>query len=227
MIIVVGSGLVAVCAAHRLLEAGHDVALTTAHAEFGFPHGGCGLWNTDVLPWPLATLEEAVAAATGSRVACRSQWLVKRLVHRFTDAGGSTSTRVRLKHDAESWSSLGTGMLPLDDIHHVLVADQDVPEPTSSDGTALFSFVNPVHWYGAVVVDGSSPEFDHAGVRADGSVEVWSKVEQHLAPVQRTSLETLQMVWEDDGHALDAARCMQRAHEAVDDFLMSNRLATA
>ena len=35
------------------------------------------------------------------------------------------------------------------------------------------------------------------------------------------------MVWEDDGHALDAARCMQRAHEAVDDFLMSNSLATA
>ena len=227
MIIVVGSGLVAVCAAHSLLEAGHDVTLTTSHAEFGFPHGGCGLWNTTVLPWPLATLDEAVAAASGSLVACRSQWLVKRLVHRFTDAGGHTSTRVRLKHGAESWSSLGTGTLPLDDFDHVLVADQDVPEPTSSDGTALFTFVNPVQWYGAVVVNGSSLEFDHAGVRADGSVEVWSKFEHHLAPVQHMSLETLQMVWEDEGHALDAARCMQRAHEAVDDFLMSNRLAKA
>ena len=66
MIIVVGSGLVAISAAHRLLDFGHDVTLTTAHAEFGFPHGGCGLWNTDVLPWPLTTFEEAVATTSGS-----------------------------------------------------------------------------------------------------------------------------------------------------------------
>tara|TARA_B100000900_G_scaffold146288_1_gene123974 strand:+ start:2898 stop:3581 length:684 start_codon:yes stop_codon:yes gene_type:complete len=226
VIIVVGSGLVAISAAHRLLDFGHDVTLTTAHAEFGFPHGGCGLWNTDVLPWPLTTFEEAVATTSGSLVACRSQWLVKRLVHRFTDAGGRTSTRVRLKHDAASWSSLGTGTLALDNLDHVLVADQDVPEPSSSDGMALFTIVNPVHWYGAVVVDSSSLDFDHAGVRADGSIEVWSKIKQNLDPVQRTSLETLQMVWEDDDQPLDAARCMQRAYDAVDDFLMSNRLAT-
>jgi hypothetical protein len=64
-------------------------------------------------------------------------------------------------------------------------------------------------------------------VRADGSIEAWTKNQHDLATVQRTSLETLQMVWEDEDHALDAARCVQRAHEAVEDFLMSNGLATA
>jgi hypothetical protein len=227
VIVVVGSGLVAVSAAHQLLDAGHEVSLTTAHAEFGFPHGGCGLWNTDLLPWPLATLEEAVAAASGSLVTCRSQWLVKRLVHLFTAAGGRTSNRVRLKSNAGVWVSVGTGTLPLDDIRHIIIADQDVAEPASSDGAALFTFVSPVQWYGAVVTNRTPMNFEHAGVRADGSIEAWTKNQHDLATVQRTSLETLQMVWEDEDHALDAARCVQRAHEAVEDFLMSNGLATA
>lgn len=217
----------AVSAAHRLLESGHDVTLTTAHAEFGFPHGGCGLWNTDVLPWPLQTLEEAVGAMAGSRVACRSQWLVKRLVHRFTTAGGRTSTRVRLTHDAESWNSVGTGTVALAGLEHVLIADQDVSEPAPSSGVMLLTFARPVQWYGAVVVEGAPIPLDHAGTRADGTVEAWTRVEDELLSVQQSSLETMRMTWDDENHALDGARCMQRARDAVDEFLMSNGLATA
>lgn len=227
MMIVVGSGLVAVSAAQRLLDAGHDVMLTTAHAEFGFPHGGCGLWNTDVLPWPLDTYEEAVGTITGVHVACRSQWLVKRLIHRFTTDGGRTSTRVRLKDEDGTWSSVGTGMFPLNDLTHVIIADQDVLEQAPSSGTPLLTFDRPVQWYGAVVIEGSPINIDHAGSRADGTVEAWTKMEDELSSVQHTSLETMRMTWDDEGHVLDAARCMQRAHEAVDDFLMSNRLAEA
>ena len=216
----------AVSAAHRLLESGHDVTLTTAHAEFGFPHGGCGLWNTDVLPWPLQTLEEAVGAMAGSRVACRSQWLVKRLVHRFTTAGGRTSTRVRLTHDAESWNSVGTGTVALAGLEHVLIADQDVSEPAPSSGVMLLTFARPVQWYGAVVVEGAPIPLDHAGTRADGTVEAWTRVEDELLSVQQSSLETMCMTWDDENHALDGARCMQRARDAVDEFLMSNGLAT-
>lgn len=216
----------AVSAAHRLLESGHDVTLTTAHAEFGFPHGGCGLWNTDVLPWPLQTLEEAVGAMAGSRVACRSQWLVKRLVHRFTTAGGRTSTRVRLTHDAESWNSVGTGTVALAGLEHVLIADQDVSEPAPSSGVMLLTFARPVQWYGAVVVEGAPIPLDHAGTRADGTVEAWTRVEDELLSVQQSSLETMRMTWDDENHALDGARCMQRARDAVDEFLMSNGLAT-
>ena len=227
LIIVVGSGLVAVSAASRLLESGHDVTLTTAHAEFGFPHGGCGLWNTDVLPWPLQTIEEAVGAMAGSRVACRSQWLVKRLVHRFTTAGGRTSTRVRLTHDAGTWESVGTGAVPLHVLNHVIVADQDVPEPALSAGAPLLTFERPIQWYGAVVIEGTPIDIDHAGARADGTVEAWTMVEDELLGVQRLSLETMRMTWNDEGHEIDAARCMQRAHEAVDEFLMSNGLGVA
>ena len=216
----------AVSAAHRLLESGHDVTLTTAHAEFGFPHGGCGLWNTDVLPWPLQTLEEAVGAMAGSRVACRSQWLVKRLVHRFTTSGGRTSTRVRLTHDAESWNSVGTGTVALAGLEHVLIADQDVSEPAPSSGVMLLTFARPVQWYGAVVVEGAPIPLDHAGTRADGTVEAWTRVEDELLSVQQSSLETMRMTWDDENHALDGARCMQRARDAVDEFLMSNGLAT-
>ena len=227
MMIVVGSGLVAVSAAQRLLEAGHDVALTTAHAEFGFPHGGCGLWNTNVLPWPLQTFEEAIGATNETLVACRSQWLVKRLIHRFTADGGRTSTRVRLKEENGTWSSAGTGTLPLNDLTHVIIADQDVLEPAPSSGTPLLTFDHPVQWYGAVVVEDSPIKTVHAGTRADGTVEAWTKVESELSSVQHTSLETMRMTWEDDAQLLDAARCMQKSHEAVDDFLMSNRLAKA
>lgn len=227
LIVVVGSGLVAVSAAHRLLESGHDVTLTTAHAEFGFPHGGCGLWNTDALPWPLQTFEEAVGTMTGSRVACRSQWLVKRLVHRFTTAGGRTSTRVRLTHDAGTWNSVGTGTVALSGLEHVLIADQDVSEPAPSSGVTLLTFDRPVQWYGAVVVEGAPIQLNHVGTRADGTVEAWTRVEDELLAVQQSSLETMRMTWDDEDHALDAARCMQRAHDAVDDFLMSNGLATA
>ena len=130
MIVVVGGGLVAVTAAQSLLDQGHDVMLTTAHAEFGFPHGGCGLWDTSVINWPLQTLEEAVAAQDGSHITCRSQWLVKRLVHLFTAAGGRTSTRVRLQQLEGEWHATGTGTVPLADVHHVLLADQDVVEPS-------------------------------------------------------------------------------------------------
>ena len=124
----------AVTAAQSLLDQGHDVMLTTAHAEFGFPHGGCGLWDTSVLDWPLPTLEEAVAVQDRSRITCRSQWLVKRLVHLFTAAGGRTSTRVRLQQLEGEWHATGTGTVPLADVHHVLLADQDVTEPFPSVG---------------------------------------------------------------------------------------------
>ena len=100
-----------------LLDQGHDVMLTTAHAEFGFPHGGCGLWDTFMINWPLQTLEEAVAAQDGSHITCRSQWLVKRLVHLFTAAGGRTSTRVRLQQLEGEWHATGTGTVPLADVH--------------------------------------------------------------------------------------------------------------
>ena len=163
----------------------------------------------------------------GSRVACRSQWLVKRLVHRFTTAGGRTSTRVRLTHDAESWNSVGTGTVALAGLEHVLIADQDVSEPAPSSGVMLLTFARPVQWYGAVVVEGAPIPLDHAGTRADGTVEAWTRVEDELLSVQQSSLETMRMTWDDENHALDGARCMQRARDAVDEFLMSNGLATA
>ena len=58
MIVVIGSGLVAVTAAQSILEQKHDVMLITAHAEFGFPHGGCGLWDITVLDMQIILIQD-------------------------------------------------------------------------------------------------------------------------------------------------------------------------
>lgn len=227
MIVVVGSGLVAVTAAQHLLDAGHDVTLTTAHAEFGFPHGGCGLWTTDVLPWPLDTLEEAVATSINGLVTCRSQWLVKRLVHRFAADGGQTSTRVRFKDEGGTTVTVGTGAVLSPPYHRIFVADQDVPEPAPSIGEPLLNPSSMSTWYGAIVVEGTPMSLDHHGVRSDGSIEVWTQEKEELAPFHSTTLETMQVTWVDDGEALDAARVASRVRDAVDAFLTSGLLDEA
>ena len=117
--------------------------------------------------------------------------------------------------------------MPLDVLNHVIVADQDVPEPALSAGAPLLTFERPIQWYGAVVIEGTPIDMEHAAARADGTVEAWTMVEDELLGVQRLSLETMRMTWNDEGHEIDAARCMQRAHEAVDEFLMSNGLGVA
>lgn len=227
MIVVVGSGLVAVTAAQRLLDVGHDVTLTTAHAEFGFPHGGCGLWTTDVLPWPLDTLEEAVATSTNGLVTCRSQWLVKRLVHRFASDGGQTSTRVRFKDEGGTTVTVGTGGFSSPPYHRIFVADQDVPEPAPSIGEPLLNPSSMSTWYGAIVVEGTPMSLGNHGVRSDGSIEVWTQEKEELAPFHSTTLETMQVTWVNDGEALDAARVASRVRDAVDAFLTSGLLDEA
>lgn len=227
MIVVVGSGLVAVTAAQRLLDVGHDVTLTTAHAEFGFPHGGCGLWTTDVLPWPLDTLEEAVATSTNGLVTCRSQWLVKRLVHRFASDGGQTSTRVRFKDEGGTTVTVGTGAFSSPPYHRIFVADQDVPEPAPSIGEPLLNPSSMSTWYGAIVVEGTPMSLGNHGVRSDGSIEAWTQEKEELAPFHSTTLETMQVTWVNDGEALDAARVASRVRDAVDAFLTSGLLDEA
>ena len=227
MIVVVGSGLVAVTAAQRLLDVGHDVTLTTAHAEFGFPHGGCGLWTTDVLPWPLDTLEEAVATSTNGLVTCRSQWLVKRLVHRFAADGGQTSTRVRFKDEGGTTVTVGTGAVLSPPYDRIFVADQDVPEPAPSIGEPLLNPSSMSTWYGAIVVEGTPMSLGNHGVRSDGSIEVWTQEKEELAPFHSTALETMQVTWVNDGEALDAARVASRVRDAVDAFLTSGLLDEA
>ena len=227
MIVVVGSGLVAVTAAQSLLDRGHNVMLTTAHAEFGFPHGGCGLWDTSVLDWPLPTLEEAVAVQDCSRITCRSQWLVKRLVHLFTAAGGRTSTRVRLQQLEGEWYAAGTGALPLADVRHVVLADQDVVEPSPGVGLPLLSHAQTCSWFGAVVAEGTTVDAEHMGQRADGSIEIWTKVATELENVKPFTLEFMTVVWDKEDEPLNAARCAQRAIEAVHDLMVSGRLAEA
>ena len=224
MIVVVGSGLVAVTAAQSLLDQGVDVTLTTAHAEFGFPHGGCGLWDTSVLNWPLPTLEEAVAAQNGSHVSCRSQWLVKRLVHRFTAAGGRTSTRVRLQQLENEWHATGTGTVPLADVRHVILADQDVAEPSSGVGLPLLSHAQACMWYGAVVAEGTAVDAEHMGLRADGSIEIWTTEAAELDALKPFTLESMTVVWDEADGPLNAARCTQRAIEAVQELMTSGRL---
>ena len=227
MIVVVGSGLVAVTAAQSLLDQGHDVMLTTAHAEFGFPHGGCGLWDTSVLDWPLQTLEEAVAAQDGSHITCRSQWLVKRLIHLFTAAGGRTSTRVRLQQLEGEWHAAGTGTVPLDDVHHVILADQDVAEPSPSVGLPLLSHARPCSWYGAVVAEGNTADAEHVGQRADGSIEIWTTEAAELDALKPFTLESMTLVWSEKDQPLNAARCAHRAIEAVQELMASRRLDKA
>lgn len=227
MIVVVGGGLVAVTAAQSLLDQGHDVMLTTAHAEFGFPHGGCGLWDTSVINWPLQTLEEAVAAQDGSHITCRSQWLVKRLVHLFTAAGGRTSTRVRLQQLEGEWHATGTGTVPLDDVHHVLLADQDVTEPFPSVGLPLLSYAQACMWYGAVVAEGTAVDAEHMGQRADGSIEIWTTEAAELDALKPLTLESMTLVWDEKDQPLNAARCAHRTIEAVHDLMVSGRLDEA
>ena len=227
MIVVVGSGLVAVTAAQSILEQGHEVMLTTAHAEFGFPHGGCGFWDTSVLEWPLRTLEEAVAAQDGSHVTCRSQWLVKRLVHRFTAAGGKTSTRVRLQQLEGEWHAAGTGTVPLEDVHHVLLADQDVAEPSTSAGLPLMPHAQACMWYGAVVAEGTTVDAEHVGQRADGSIEIWTREASDLDALKPFTLESMTQVWDEEDQPLNAAWCAHRAVETVHDLMASGRLDKA
>ena len=227
MIVVVGSGLVAVTAAQSLLIQGHDVMLTTAHAEFGFPHGGCGLWDTSVLDWPLQTLEEAVAVQDGSHITCRSQWLVKRLVHLFTAAGGRTSTRVRLQQLEGEWHAAGTGTVPLAEVQHVLLADQDVAEPFQGVGLPLLSHAQACMWYGAVVAEGTAVDAEHMGQRADGSIEIWTKEAAELDALKPFTLESMTLVWNERDQSLNAARCAHRAIEAVHDLMVSGRLDKA
>ena len=224
MIVVVGGGLVAVTAAQSLMDQGHDVMLTTAHAEFGFPHGGCGLWDTSVINWPLQTLEEAVAAQDGSHITCRSQWLVKRLVHLFTEAGGRTSTRVRLQQLEGEWHATGTGTVPLDDVHHVLLADQDVTEPSLGVGLPLLSHAQDCIWYGAVVAEGAAVDAEHMGQRADGSTETWTTEASELDALKPFTLESMTMAWDEADGPLNAARCAHRAIEAVQELMASGRL---
>ena len=224
MIVVVGGGLVAVTAAQSLLDQGHDVMLTTAHAEFGFPHGGCGLWDTSVINWPLQTLEEAVAAQDGSHITCRSQWLVKRLVHLFTAAGGRTSTRVRLQQFEGEWHATGTGTIPLAEVQHVLLADQDVAEPFLGVGLPLLSHTQACMWYGAVVAEGTAVDAEHMGQRADGSIEIWTTEAAELDALKPFTLESMTLVWNEKDQPLNAARCAHRTIEAVHDLMVSGRL---
>ena len=227
MIVVVGGGLVAVTAAQSLLDQGHDVMLTTAHAEFGFPHGGCGLWDTSVINWPLQTLEEAVAAQDGSHITCRSQWLVKRLVHLFTAAGGRTSTRVRLQQLEGEWHATGTGTVPLDDVQHVLLADQDVAEPSPSVGLPLLSHAQACPWFGAVVAEHTTVDAEHMGQRGDGSIEIWTTEAAELVALKPLTLESMTLVWDEKDQPLNAARCAHRTIEAVHDLMVSGRLDEA
>ena len=224
MIVVVGSGLVAAIAAQHLLDQHQDVMLTTAHAEFGFPHGGCGFWDTSVLDWPLLTLEEAVAAQDRSHITCRSQWLVKRLIHRFTNAGGLTATRVRIQPHGDALRATGTGTVPLDDVRHVVLADQDVAEPASSAGVPLLVHARPVSWHGAVVVGGTSVSAANVGERGDGSIEIWTKEASELESIKPFTMEFMTMVWDEGESPLNAARCARRAREAVHELMTSGRL---
>lgn len=224
MIVVIGSGLLAVTAAQSLLDQEIDVMLTTAHAEFGFPHGGCGLWDTSVLDWPLQTLDEAVAAQDGSHITCRSQWLVKRLVHLFTAAGGRTSTRVRLQQLEGEWHTSGTGTVPLDDVHHVLLADQDVAEPSPGVGFPLLSHGQLCPWFGAVVAEGTAVDAEHMGQRADGSIEIWTTAASDLDALKPFMLESMAVVWDEDDGPLNAAQCAYRAIGAVQELMVSGRL---
>jgi hypothetical protein len=220
-ILVIGGGFAAVVAAERFLAHGHPTMLITAHAEFGFPHGGCGLWDLSDEPWPLDALEEAVAKEKNGVVACRSQWLVKRLVHRFVEAGGKVTCRARLDDEPEA-NLRGTGAMPLPALDHVVLADQDVPEPDVHRGVThvLFDESQPVVWHGRILAPHHDlpATVDAAGRRGDGTVEVWSQHPVLLQPLAEHAIEHLQVTWSDDGlPTADAVAARSRA--AVDAFL--------
>jgi len=220
-VLVIGGGLAAVVAAERYLSHGHDTLLITAHAEFGFPHGGCGLWNLSNEPWPLDTLEEAVGEDTSGVVACRSQWLVKRLVHRFAEAGGQVTCRARLENEPEPLLR-GTGAMPLLALDHVVLADQDVPEPDLHRGIThvLFDEPHTAVWHGRILPPHRDlpATVEAGGRRGDGTVEIWTQHPDLLQPLAEHAIEHLQLAWADDGlPTADAVASRSRA--AVDAFL--------
>ena len=225
MIVVVGSGLVAVTAAQSF----------RSRAQRHVDHRSCGIWIPAWRMWIVghicarlapSTLEEAVAVQDRSRITCRSQWLVKRLVHLFTAAGGRTSTRVRLQQLEGEWYAAGTGTLPLADVRTSF-------SPTrtwlnhSGVGLPLLSHAQTCSWFGAVVAEGTTVDAEHMGQRADGSIEIWTKVATELENVKPFTLESMTMLWDEEDEPLNAARCAQRAIEAVHDLMVSGRLAEA
>ena len=220
-VLVIGGGLAAVVAAERYLSHGHDTLLITAHAEFGFPHGGCGLWNLSNEPWPLDTLEEAVGEDTSGVVACRSQWLVKRLVHRFAEAGGQVTCRARFENEPEPLLR-GTGAMPLPALDHVVLADQDVPEPDLHRGIThvLVDEPHTAVWHGRILPPHHDlpADVEAGGRRGDGTVEVWTQHPDLLQPLAEHAIEHLQVAWADDSlPTADAVASRSRA--AVDAFL--------
>ena len=208
-------------AAERYLSHGHDTLLITAHAEFGFPHGGCGLWNLSNEPWPLDTIEEAVGEDTSGVVTCRSQWLVKRLVHRFAEAGGQVTCRARLENEPEPLLR-GTGAMPLLALDHVVLADQDVPEPDLHRGIThvLIDEPHTAVWHGRILPPHRDlpATVEASGRRGDGTVEIWTQHPDLLQPLAEHAIEHLQVAWADDGlPTADAVASRSRA--AVDAFL--------
>ena len=221
-ILVIGGGLAAVVAAQRFLAHGHATMLITAHAEFGFPHGGCGLWNLANEPWPLDTLEEAVAKEASGVVACRSQWLVKRLVHRFAEAGGQVTCRARLDTEPELHLR-GTGAMPLPALDHVVLADQDVPEPVAHRGIT-YALLNPSKtslWHGRILAPHHDlpSNLEAVARRSDGTVEVWTQHPDLLHPLAEQSIEGLQVTWAEDDGLPTADAVAARSRAAVDAFL--------
>ena len=65
------------------------------------------------------------------------------------------------------------------------------------------------------------------GQRADGSIEIWTRVAAELESVKPFTLESMTMLWDKEDEPLNAARCAQRAIEAVHDLMVSGRLAEA
>ena len=196
--------------------------LITAHAEFGFPHGGCGLWNLSGDPWPLDTLEEAVAKETNGVISCRSQWLVKRLVHRFAEAGGQVTCRARLENEPEPLLR-GTGAMPLPALDHVVLADQDVAEPDLHRGITHV-LIEPSHtvlWHGRILAPHHDlpANVEASGRRGDGTVEAWSQHLDLLQPLAEQSIEHLQVTWADAAGFPTADAVAARSRAAVDAFL--------
>jgi hypothetical protein len=196
--------------------------LITAHAEFGFPHGGCGLWNLVKEPWPLDTVEEAVGHEASGVVACRSQWLVKRLVHRFAEAGGQVTCRARFDSDPEPLLR-GTGAMPLPALNHVVLADQDVPEPNAHRGIThvLFEPSHSVVWHGRILAPHHDlpSTIEASGRRGDGTVEAWSQHPELLQPLAEQSIEHLQVTWNADDGLPGADLVAARSRTVVDAFL--------
>ncbi|GIR07848.1 MAG: hypothetical protein CM15mP18_1770 [Methanobacteriota archaeon] len=167
-----------------------------------------------------------MAVQDRSHITCRSQWLVKRLVHLFTAAGGRTSTRVRLQQLEGEWYAAGTGTLPL-----LMCGTSFSPIRTWLNHLwrrpSLLSHAQACSWFGAVVAEGTTVDAEHMGQRADGSIEIWTRVATELENVKPFTLESMTMLWDKEDEPLNAARCAQRAIEAVHDLMVSGRLAEA